>query len=159
MPGIGVAHFATIDRAIEIHPASAVPHGVKAWMYAHYGEPQQAIQSLELMLARTTESPFIFRYLCGGALGHLALESWQEAARLAEQATVRRPNDLTGWVIQIVAYYKIGNEAEAARRFLNLVELNSNMTLDWLGAIMPIRPLELRETVFSTLRTLGLPDG
>ncbi len=150
--------FATIERAIEIHPASAVPHGVKAWMYGHYGEAQQAIQSLELMLARTTESPFISRYLCGGALGHLALEAWEDAARLSEQATVRRPNDLTGWVIQIVAYHKIGDEAEAARRFLNLVELNSNMTLDWLRAIVPIRPAELRETVFSTLRTLGMPE-
>ena len=151
--------FATIDRAIEIHPASAVPHGVKAWMYGHYGEPELAIQSLELMLARTTESPFIFQYLCGGALGHLALESWEDAIRLAEQATVRRPNGLTGWIIQIVAYHKMGNEAEAARRFLNLVELNSDMTLDWLGVIIPIRPVELRETVFSTLRTLGLPEA
>jgi hypothetical protein len=30
----------------------------------------------------------------------------------------------TGWIIQIVANHKMGNEAEAARWFLNLVELN-----------------------------------
>jgi DNA-binding SARP family transcriptional activator len=149
--------IANIDRAIEIHPASAVPHGVKAWIFGHYGEPEIAIQSLEMMLARTTESPFVFQYLCGGALGHLALEHWDEAARLAETATVRRPNSLTGWVIQTVAHYHAGNEADAARRFLNLIELKPDMTEEWLRALLPIRSPDLKERIYTSLRALGLP--
>lgn len=149
--------IANVERAIEIHPSSAVPHGVKAWIFGHYGESEIAIGSLETMLARTTETPFVFQYLCGGALGHLALGHWKEAGRLAETATVRRPNSLTGWVVQTVAHYNARNESEAARRFLNLIELKPDMTEAWLSALLPIKPMELRQTVFSALRALGLP--
>jgi hypothetical protein len=33
------------------------------------------------------------------------------------------------------------------------------MTVDWLGAILPIKSEQLKETVFSTLRALGLPEA
>ncbi len=150
--------IATVDRAIEIHPASAVPHGVKTWIAGHCGSPETAIKALEITLSRTTESPFIFQYLCGGALGHLARERWEKAAQLAESATVRRPNSLTGWVVQTVAHHNAGNEAEAARRFRKLIDLNPDMTKRWLEPFMPIKPPELKARMLATLCGIGLPE-
>jgi len=85
------------------------------------------------------------------------LKNYEEAARLAEMATVRRPNSLAGWVVQTVAYHSAGNETEAARRFLNLVELRPDMTEEWLRATLPVKPPALKEHIFTALQALGLP--
>ena len=146
-----------VDRAIELQPASAVPHGTKAWLCGHCGYPEAAIQSLETILSLEMESPLISEYFVGGALGNLTLKNWEEAARLAEMATVRRPNSLAGWVVQTVAYHSAGNETEAARRFLNLVELRPDMTEEWLRATLPVKPPALKEHIFAALQALGLP--
>jgi DNA-binding SARP family transcriptional activator len=146
-----------VNRAIELQPASAVPHGTKAWLCGHCGYPEAAIKSLETVLSLKMESPLISEYFVGGALGHLALNNWEEAARLAEMATVRRPISLAGWVVQTVAHHSAGNETEAARRFLNLVELRPDMTEEWLTATLPIKSPELKEHIFTALRALGLP--
>lgn len=149
---------AEIQRAIELNPQSTVSYGVQAWIEGHCGNARVAIEAMDTVMALTQETPFLFQYANGAALGHLALEEWDRAVQFAETATLRRPNSLTGWVVQTVANNARGDLRRAAGAYLTLTELHPRISEHWLRAMMPIQDTVLKERVFKHLRELGLRE-
>ena len=85
--------MAEIARAVELNPQSAMTWGVRAMVAGHVGNADVATAAIQRSLSLSRESPFLFQYASGAALGYFAQQQWSKAAEFAETATLRRPTD------------------------------------------------------------------
>jgi len=71
--------MAEIARAVELNPQSAMTWGVQAMVAGHVGKANVATAAIERSLSLSRESPFLFQYASGAALGYFAQQEWSKA--------------------------------------------------------------------------------
>jgi adenylate cyclase len=151
--------LSALQRAIELNPQSATTWGVQAWVAGHVGFAELAISALEKSLALNKETPFLFQFANGAALGCFAQENWSRAIELAETALLRRPNSLTSQVILAAALHAKQDPAKAASAYFALEELHPGINENWLKQFIAVQDSTLKERILQQLRALGLPKS
>jgi adenylate cyclase len=149
------AGTAALHRAVQVNPNSGVTHGVNAWVLAHTGDPEGAIESFEVTLRLAPQHPFIFMHTTGAAWAHFARERWDAAAQHAETAALRRPNCFSPLVVT-AAVCAARNDIAAGRRATDAIrQLIPDFSIDWLRRFLPLQPDQF-DRVCECLRALGI---
>lgn len=131
--------IAASGRMIELNPNSGVSYGVSAIVLGHCGKPEAALDSLDKARRMAPQAPFMFNYLCGGALALYRLGRYREAADMAESAALRRPNFFQPQLILAAALACSGETARAEVALAAARRIAPAMSAPWLTPLMPLR--------------------
>jgi len=146
---------AALNRAVQINPNSGVTHGVNAWVRAHLGEADEALESFAMTLRLAPQHPFIFMHMTGAAWAHFTCERWDEAAKYAETAALRRPNCFSPLVVTAATYGLRGDLASGRQAIDAIRSLVPDFNIDWLRGFLPLRRSATFDQVCDGLRALG----
>jgi adenylate cyclase len=148
--------IAAVERAVQINPHSAVTHGVRAWVLGHAGDSEDAIDAFATTARLGLQHPFIFMHATGVAWAHFAREAWEEAARHAETAALRRPSCFGPLVVLAAISGLRGDGSVSAQRAEAIRRLIPQFSLLWLGGFLHLRPTGLRDKAYKGLRAAGI---
>jgi adenylate cyclase len=126
-------------RMIELNPNSGVSYGVSAIVLAHCGKPDAALDMLDKARRMAPQAPFMFNYLCAGAIALYRLGRYREAAEMAESAALRRPNFFQPQLVLAAATACAGEIARAELALAVARRIAPDMSAPWLKPLIPLR--------------------
>jgi adenylate cyclase len=150
---------AALNRAVQINPNSGVTHGVNAWVLGHLGEADQALESFDITLRLAPQHPFIFMHMTAAAWAHFACERWNDAAKLAETAALRRPNCFSPLVVTAAASGLRGDLTSGRLAIEAIGRLVPGFNIAWLRGFLPLRQSGSLDRVCDGLRAAGVIEG
>src|SRR5262249_28148768 len=131
--------IAELGRMIELNPNSGVSYGVSALVLGHCGNAGAALDMLDKARRMAPQAPFMFNYLCAGALAHYRLGRYGEAAEMAESASLRRPNFFQPQLVLAAALACAGETVRAEAALAAGRRIAPAMSVAWLKPLMPLR--------------------
>jgi adenylate cyclase len=140
---------------IELNPNSGVSYGVSAIVLGHCGKPEAALAMLGEARRMAPQAPFMFNYLCGGALALYRLGRYREAADMAESAALRRPNYFQPQLVLAAALACAGEAARAGLALAMALRMAPAMTVPWLEPLIPLRERRDFALLIEGLRKAG----
>src|SRR6185437_731358 len=105
--------IAGLRRMIELNPNSGVSYGVGSLILSHCGDAEAALDLLSKARRMAPQAPFMYNYLCGGAIALYRLGRYGDAIDMAESAALRRPNYFQPRLILAAALAHAGETARA----------------------------------------------
>jgi TolB-like protein len=150
--------LAVLRRMIELNPNSGVSYGVSAVVLGHCGPADAALEMLERARRMAPHAPFMFNYLCGGALALFRQGRHAAAADMAESAGLRRPNYFQPHLIQAAALAHAGAIDRARPALAAARRIAPAISLGWLRPLMPLREEGDLVRLVDGLRAAGLPE-
>jgi len=147
--------IAESGRMIELNPNSGVSYGVSAIVLGHCGKPEAALDMLDKARRIAPQAPFMFNYLCGGALALYRLGRYREAADMADSAALRRPNFFQPQLVLAAALACAGETARAGVALAAAIRLAPRMSEAWLNPLMPLREASDSAHLIDGLRKAG----
>ncbi len=150
---------AALNRAVQINPNSGVTYGVNSWVLAHLGEADEALESFAMTLRLAPQHPFIFMHMTGAAWAHFTCERWDEAAKYAETAALRRPNCFSPLVVTAATNGLRGDLASGRQIIDPIRKLVPDFNIDWLKDFLPLRRSASFDQVCDGLRALGVDEN
>ena len=148
--------IAGLGRMIELNPNSGVSYGVSALVLAHCGDAETALDMLAKARRMAPQAPFMFNYLCGGALALYRQGHYGEAADMAGSAGLRRPNFFQPPLVLAAALACAGETARAEAALAAARRIAPAMNVAWLRPLMPLREAEDFAHLVDGLREAGL---
>src|SRR5262249_46138284 len=100
---------------------------------------EAALDLLDKAKRLTPHAPFMFNYLCGGALALYRLGRYREAADMAESAGLRRPNYFQPRLIVAAALAHLGDVSHSRAAFLAAQQIRPEINAAWLKPLLPLR--------------------
>jgi TolB-like protein/Tfp pilus assembly protein PilF len=177
-----------VDKAMEINPSLAGPHGILSLIYLTMDQYEKAIAAAEKAVAlepnnrianiamgitlvqagRPEESiPFIKKTMridpfSTSYLGYLGwayfLAGQHEEAIKVISAHLDKTKDFRASLILAAAYNAAGREEEAHAVASEILEMNPKFTLEQFSKSLRYKNPEDKELIISNLRKAGLPD-
>lgn len=144
-----------LERAVALNPNSGVTHGVRAWVCAHAGDPDDALRSFGWAKRLAPLHPFIFMHMTGAAWAAAARGDWREADKLAETAGLRRPNCFSPLAAKAAIRALAGDAAGAEGALAELRRIVPDFTADWWRRFLPLRSSDLLDAACAALARLG----
>jgi adenylate cyclase len=146
-------------RMIELNPNSGVSYGVSAIVLGHCGKPEAALAMLGEARRMAPQAPFMFNYLCGGALALYRLGRYREAAEMAESAALRRPNFFQTHLVLAAALASAGETARAGLALAAARRIAPAISVPWLEPRMPLRESRDFALLIEGLHKAGWEEG
>jgi TolB-like protein len=142
-----------IGIATRLNPNDAEVIASRIMLEVCAGMPQQALDSLDRALRLIPTPPNWYREWQGCAL--YSLRRYEEAAKVLECATVKRP-----YIYRFLAasYAQMGRLAEARAAAAEALRLQPDFTLRLLMVVMPWESQVDRDHMIDGLRKAGLPE-
>lgn len=150
--------LANARRAIELSPALMAAHGTLITSLAFCGFPAQAIAAFDVSDRLSPRDPDRSGRLMGLILAHFAMGNYAEAARLAEQHTLLRPNWYGSWANLAASLAYLGRLDEARIALARTIALKPDYTLAMLRRSPMYERPEDRLRLIEGLRLAGLSD-
>ena len=177
-----------VDKAMEINPSLAGPHGILSFIYLTMGQYENAIAAAEKAVAlepnnrianiamgivlvqagRPEESiSFIKKTMridpfSTSYLGYLGLAYFlagqHEEAIQVINTQLDKTKDFRSSLILAAAYSAAGRDEEAHRVASKILEMNPKFTLEQFSKSLQYKNPEDKELIISNLRKAGLPD-
>ena len=147
--------IAGLRRMIELNPNSGVSYGVGSLILSHCGDAEAALDLLSKARRMAPQAPFMFNYLCGGAIALYRLGRYGDAIDMAESAALRRPNYFQPRLILAAALAHAGETARAQMALTAARQLAPSLSEPWLKPIMPLRETADFARLLDGLRMAG----
>src|SRR5688572_384184 len=122
--------IADVKRMIELNPNSGVSFGVGSLILTHCGDAEAALDLLAKARRMAPQAPFMFNYLCSGAISLYRLSRYDEAADMAESAALRRPNYFQPRLILSAALARKGEAPRAQAALTAACQLAPPMSVE-----------------------------
>jgi TolB-like protein/Flp pilus assembly protein TadD len=146
-------------RAIELNENFALAHGNIAAALALGGQPDAAIEAVELSMRMSPRDPFNFAYLHFAAIAHFAAGNYAEGIACEERALRERPKAPPALRFLAACHAELGQMDEARRAIVDVLRLapQSSIKRDVYGQVAYARETD-RERYAAALRKAGLPE-
>ncbi len=146
-------------RAIERNENFALAHGNMAAALALGGQPDAAIEAVDLAIRMSPRDPFNYSYLHFAAIAHFAAERYAEGISCEEQALRERPNFMPALRFLAACHAGLGEMDEARSAIAEVLRLapESSIKRDVYGQVAYARAND-RERYAAALRQAGLPE-
>lgn len=150
--------IAGLKRMIELNPNSGVPYGVGAVVLGHCGRPETALELLAMSRRMAPQAPFMFNYLCGGALALYRLGRFADAVEMAESSALRRPNYFQPQMFLAAALVGAGDIPRAREALAAARRIAPAIAVPWLRPLIPLRSADDFALLTTHLGEAGLDD-
>ncbi len=148
-----------VRRAVRQNPGSGFVNAMAGSAMVFGDEGEVGFQLLERAMALGPLDPNYFVYLTVAAFAQLFLGHADRAAEYAERSLALSPDwDSTYWVL-IAAYTRLGRHEAARDAIPKILAVSPEATVAKYRRRLPIRNPASLETVLSSLRQAGLPEG
>jgi tetratricopeptide (TPR) repeat protein len=146
-------------RAIELNENFALAHGNIAAALALGGQPDAAIDAVDLSLRMSPRDPFNFAYLHFAAIAHFAAGHYAKGVACEERALRERPNMPPALRYLAACHAELGQLEEARGAVADALRLapESSIKRDVYGQVSYARESD-RERYAAALRKAGLPE-
>lgn len=148
--------IACIKRAVELNPSSSYFRGLYAYVLTFTGQPEKALEEIELAIRTNPRFPPVFYAFRGRAL--LILRRIDEAVPLLEEMIAEMPGHSNALGLAAVAYVAAGRIEEARGLVDRLVEGQPHYRLAALRESLPFRKEVDRTFILDSLEAAGLPE-
>lgn len=151
---------ALIERSLALNPNCAQAWGAKGWTHCNMMQGSEALAAFERAIRLSPFDPWIHSFYGGLALGHIVLETYEQAVEQARRSVQVGPRASSSWRILCIALALAGRDAEAREAMRRLLTLNPSLTLAKVTRER-LRQLDerLRQRTLDGLRRAGMPEG
>jgi TolB-like protein len=145
---------------VELNENFALAHGNMAAALALGGQPDAAIEAVDLSIRMSPRDPFNFAYQHFAAIAHFAAERYAEGVACEEQALRERPNFTPALRFLATCHVGLGQIEKARSVIAEVLRLapESSIKRDVYGHVAYARASD-RERYAAALRKAGLPEG
>jgi adenylate cyclase len=146
-------------QAIDLNENFALAHGNIAAALALGGQPDAAIDAVELSLRMSPRDPFNFAYRHFAGIAYFASERFAEGIACEEQVLRERPNMLPALRFLAACHVGLGQMDQARNAIAEVLRLapDSSIKRDVYGHVAYARTND-RERYADALRKAGLPE-
>lgn len=145
--------------AIQLNENFALAHGNMAAALALGGQPDAAVQAVDLAIRMSPLDPFNYSYLHFAAIAHFASERYAQGITCEEQALRERPNFTPALRFLAACHASLGQVDKARSAIEEVLRLapESSIKRDVFGQVAYARESD-RERYAASLRQAGLPE-
>lgn len=146
-------------KAIDLNENFALAHGNIAASLALGGQPDAAVEAVDLSMLMSPRDPFNFAYLHFAAIAHFAAERYTEGIESEKQALRQRPNMPPALRILAACHVGLGQMDEAKSAIAEVLRQapESSIKRDVYGHVAYALESD-RERYAAALRQAGLPE-
>ena len=146
-----------IRRGLATNPNYAAGWSDSAWVHVFLGEHQTALSHVSQWELLSPRDPALFQGKLCAAVANVFQGHYEDAASLAEQIVVERPNFVPGWRILALSKALLGDVASANKATKKALELVPSLTASALASLMPLRRAIDVERLKEGYRQAGFP--
>ncbi|MEM8570472.1 MAG: winged helix-turn-helix domain-containing protein [Pseudomonadota bacterium] len=146
-----------LDRALFLNPNSAQCHYNKGLLFALDGTPDAAIDAASKAMSLSPLDPLRYAMLSVQALSRIALEDFDSAGALGDQAMQSPAAHYYISLIAACAKELQGERAAAQRHVQQALHRRPDVTVAMFLTVFPFREAAMRQTVAGALGRLGIP--
>jgi TolB-like protein/Tfp pilus assembly protein PilF len=146
------------DRALRLDPNSAWAWIRSGYGYAYRGDAEAALTHFERAQRLSPFDPFNFNLYVGFAVANFVAARYEQACEWAERGLRERPDLPWAYRVLAAAHPYLGNVERSLWAAARLRELNPQISVAAIMAVLPLRPAEARARFAEGLRRAGLPE-
>jgi TolB-like protein/class 3 adenylate cyclase len=146
-----------VEEAISINPNLAVAWYSRGWVSVMRAEAERAIESFDRMFRLSPLDPFRSRAWSGISFALFFLHRYEEGMELGKRSVQTLP-DVMSLAPYIANAVGAGCAAEAQAAVARLLTIQPHFRVCDAEDTFPMRPLDMRQRIASSLRDAGMPD-
>lgn len=152
------AAIAACDTAISLNPSYANAHFGRAHSLWQSGRAKEALASHDEAIRLSPRDPILWAFTASKAIALIILGRYEEALDWSVRALLQPNAAILAHLPKISALYLLGRETESGKALEEARQIKPDLSIAWIGGVLPITDQETREIFLGSLRNAGIPD-